>query len=476
MWANMIIILLSVGFIGSLIYSYRSKKRWIAECERLKATLDQRESAVNTIKSEYQSLAETSKALFVDPITALPTYKVFFEQLQRAIVESQRYSFYLGLCFIEIHNKQSLMDEDIDEKELFVAECAQQLRGAIRKIDFLAHYEGNTFVLLLTGLNQPEKAGLAAQRVFDVLAKSAATSATAWNKVVSIGIAIFPSDADSEKTLIAHSLHALAVAKQKGRSAYQFYEPSLHKQSQREHQLVKAMNNASFFDQLELVYHPVIALAQNKVLAMSVELQWKHPTLGLVSQSECMLWADKQNRLIGMMVWQLEQACRYFVMQREQGFAIACLMVSIPFSLLKNSRFIHGLQQWLTKWQFSPEWLWLQVQGDVHSISLDEFEKAANMLHYLNIKLVIEQQNEQALPFSYFARVPFTYYKLSDKMFASMLESAQISMVLRAMSQFMNQLSIQLIVSDADPQAKRDFFQQAGVALVERKSELESIS
>lgn len=469
-------IVLMSGLIASLLYTYRLKKQWRSERRELEAAIGTREAAAATITLQYQALTENTKELFVEPVTQLPTYKVFFEQLQRSMVESKRYSFYLALCLVEINNKQAFVDEDIEAKELFLAECAQHLRVAVRKIDFLAHYEGNTFALLLTGLNKPEKAALVAQRIFDVLARSTATPYATWNKTVSIGISIFPTDGETEKEFLAHTLHALAIAKQKGRSAYQFYEPALQTQSQREHSLVSAMNGAKFFDQLHLVYHPVVDIAHKKILSLSAELQWQHPQLGLIPQSEYLSWAEKQNRLIGMMVWQLEQACHYFLEQRKQGSVVELLMVAIPLALLRNSRFIHGLQQWLLKWEFSPEWLCLQVHGDFNSIPLEDFEKAANMLHYLNIQLIIEQQNDQSLPYSYFMQIPFTYYKLSDKMLGSMLDSSRVRTVLHAISQFMNQLSIQLIVSDVGIQAKRDVMQQLGVTLIERKTEVEAVS
>lgn len=475
MWVIISTLSLCVS-LASLLYAYHTKSKLKRENDTLNATLSASETKVATMKSQYQDLTEATRDLYVEPMTQLPTYKVFFEQLQHAMTESQRYSFYLAVCFIEISNNQAFLDEGVDAKEIFLAECAQNLRMAIRKIDFLAHYEGNTFALLLTGLNQPEKAGLVAQRIFDLLARSTATPYATWNKTVSIGISIFPTDSETEKECIAHTLHALAVAKQKGKSAYQFYETALQMQSQREHRLANAMNNAKFFDQLRLLYHPIVALQMNKAVALSVEMQWHHPDLGMISQAECILWAEKQNRLLGMMVWQLEQACRYFIAQRKTGGASPFLAVSIPLSLLRSTRFVHGLQQWLLKWSFSPEWLWLQVSGDFNNVPLDEFEKVANMLHYLKIRLVIEQQSEEALPFNYFMQIPFTYYKLSDKMLASILDSARVKTVLHALSQFMNQLSIQLIVTDENAQVNNDMLQQLGVTLVERGIEMEVIS
>src|ERR1700722_5268086 len=105
-------------------------------------------------------------------------------QLQRAMEESKRYSFYLALCLVEVVNNQILPDEDREGSALFLAECAQLIKPAIRKIDFLAHYEGNVFALLLTGLSQPDRASLAVQRIFEVLTRAKLTAAASWNKTV----------------------------------------------------------------------------------------------------------------------------------------------------------------------------------------------------------------------------------------------------------------------------------------------------
>jgi len=465
-------LILFIGLMSSLYYLYRLNKESKRKQQQSQQEIISRDGIIATLQTQYQELTETTKELFIEPVTQLPTYKVFFEQLQRSMTESKRYSFYLALCFIEITNTSALSDEDRDMKELFLAECAQQLSLAIRKIDFLAHYEGNVFALLLTGLNQPEKASLAAQRIFDVLSRAKMTACSTLNKTISIGISIFPTDAETEKEFIAHTLSALAVAKQKGRSAYQFYEPSLQRQSQREHLIVNAINSNHFFEQLELNYYPITTLSQNKVVALRVDWQWRHPELGIVPQAECVMWAEKQNRLLGIMVWQLEKACHYFLEERARGNNVAFLSVAIPLVILRNSRFVHGLSQWLTKWAFPQGQLWLQVYGDFNHIALDEFEKAANMLQYLNIQLVLEQRDQQSLPFSYFVRIPFTYYKLSDKMLGNLLDSSRVKAVLYAMSQFMKQLSIQLIVPDGASQ-QRDILKQLGIELVEGEKMVE---
>lgn len=464
---------LLISLIFTIYSRLHEQKKWRMTNQQLASSLESEKKEIDEYKNKYQSLIENTKELFVDPITLLPTYKVFYEQLQRAMSDSKRYSFYLALCLVEINNNQAFIDEDQDAKNIFLHECGEQLKLAIRKVDYLAHYTGNTFVILLTGLNHPEKAGLVAERIFDFLSRST-TSYNPQTKTVSIGISIYPKDADNEKEFFANTMHALAVAKQKGKSAYQFYDSQLQQQSKREHSLVNAMNDPKFFEQLEISYFPMIN-RQKKTTAMRAVFNWQHPTLGQISQAECVEFAQKQNRLIGLMVWQLEKACHFFLKKRRVHPDIAFLVLSMPLELLKNARFIHGLQQWLTKWNFPTNALCLQIYGDFQTIALADLEKSANMLQYLNIKVILEQNNRQGLPINYFAEVPFTYYKLDDKMLAGMLDSKKAAIVLPAISQFMQHLSIQLIVSDQAFALEQNILQQLDIALIEREQVAEAV-
>src|SRR5471030_1099472 len=98
-----VMMVLMGGLISSVFYTYRLKKQWQNERRELKVTISAREATAATISLQYQALTENTKELFVEPITQLPTYKVFFEHLQRSMHESKRYSFYLALCLVEIN-------------------------------------------------------------------------------------------------------------------------------------------------------------------------------------------------------------------------------------------------------------------------------------------------------------------------------------------------------------------------------------
>jgi EAL domain-containing protein (putative c-di-GMP-specific phosphodiesterase class I) len=289
-------------------------------------------------------------------------------------------------------------------------------------------------------------------------------------KRVAIGIAIYPGDGDSQNTVFSHALHALWVAKQKGRSTYQFYEPGLQQLSLREHAMQQMVQDERLFERLSLHFHPIHIIGDQQILALAVTLGWPE-ALATVSADEWVRVVAAQNRLVPIMIWQLEQACKQFLARGSQYKHVRYLVVSLPVVLLKNTRFVHGLAQWLMKWHFDPKQLWLRIYGDFHIIPLEDFEKAANMLKYLNVGLIVDQRGDQVLPFHYFLNAPFTYYHLTDKIFSDHMDSPRVQSMLNAVSLFMNQLSIQLIVSGVYTESELTLLKQFGVSLVLDQSE-----
>ena len=170
---------------------------------------------------------------FTDYLTGLKTRGYFEQQLELEIKRSERKQQKFALLMIDIDHFKQLNDRyghHVGDQVL--RDVSAILMKDMREVDTVARYGGEEFVIVL-----PETSSAGARYVAERLRKSVeqakffAGSATAVERLsISIGIAIFDTDAQFKRDLIEFADAALYEAKGSGRNQIVLYSELALKQ------------------------------------------------------------------------------------------------------------------------------------------------------------------------------------------------------------------------------------------------------
>lgn len=181
--------------------------------------------AENLLTREYANEGLIAFA-FTDFLTGLKTRGYFEQQLELEIKRSERKKTQFALLMIDIDHFKQLNDthgHHIGDQVL--RDVASILMKDMREVDTVARYGGEEFVLVLPETSGPG-ALLVAQRLRRSVeqAKFFAGSPGATERLtISIGIAVFDSDAQYKSDLIENADAALYAAKARGRNQVVLY-------------------------------------------------------------------------------------------------------------------------------------------------------------------------------------------------------------------------------------------------------------
>ncbi|SRR5581483_1023708 len=163
---------------------------------------------------------------FTDFLTGLKTRGYFEQQLEMEIKRSERKKQQLALLMIDIDHFKPLNDNyghHIGDQVL--RDVAALLVKDMREVDTVARYGGEEFVIVL-----PETGGQGALLVADRLRRSveqarffAGAPKAVERLTISVGIAVFDSDAQFKSELIQRADTALYAAKAEGRNRSKLY-------------------------------------------------------------------------------------------------------------------------------------------------------------------------------------------------------------------------------------------------------------
>ena len=158
-----------------------------------------------------------------DAVTNLPNRRLFIDRLEQEMKKCQRSGDSLAIFYVDLDRFKEINDEyGHDVGDLLLVEAACRISGCIRSTDIVARQGGDEFIVLLSGLTETSQIDVVAGSIIDLLAQPFLIGDIETNISGSIGISIYPNDADDEKDLIRKADQAMYLAKSQGRNRFRY--------------------------------------------------------------------------------------------------------------------------------------------------------------------------------------------------------------------------------------------------------------
>lgn len=180
---------------------------------------------LRNITSSYLQERRITQMALHDALTQLPNRTLLEEHLNQSIARAQRGNGKVALGFIDVDHFKHINDT-LGHKagDTVLVALSKRLQSALREMDTLSRWGGDEFVVLLPDANCEEDIRRIAERLRDAARESIDLGGIETKLTLSIGLAIYPDDADSAETLMSMADHTMFHAKSVGRNNVQFYQ------------------------------------------------------------------------------------------------------------------------------------------------------------------------------------------------------------------------------------------------------------
>ncbi len=166
-----------------------------------------------------------------DKLTGLPNRNLFTELLAHSLAQAERHKALVALFFIDLDGYKAVNDPyGHDAGDRLLDTFAQRLRDSLRKSDATVRLEvgtaarlgGDEFVVLIDDFSQQPDLEVVANKILLLAAQPYHDGHHQMHVTASIGIAIYPQDAEDAAHLIKQADAAMYVAKQAGKNLFRF--------------------------------------------------------------------------------------------------------------------------------------------------------------------------------------------------------------------------------------------------------------
>ena len=220
-----------------------------------------------------------------DLLTGLPNRLVFRERLEQAIRRSRRSEKPAAVLFIDLDRFKHINDNlGHDVGDELLKEVAHILRQQVRDCDTVVRLGGDEFSILMEDFTDLDMLASRTGRMIDSLSRPIVTASGHELKVgASIGIAVYPQDAQDATSLVKHADIAMYRAKELGKGRYEFYNRQMTEAALQRFSLEAALEEAlAAYDQIRVHYQPQIDLQTGEVFGLEALVRWQHPEQGMI--------------------------------------------------------------------------------------------------------------------------------------------------------------------------------------------------
>ena len=174
-----------------------------------------------------RSQSQLEQAALEDPLTGLPNRRSLKNHFAMCEATARRKNRPFTVMVIDLDHFKQINDYwGHDAGDAVLIETAHRLRSAIRQCDVVARMGGDEFMLLLPETNERADVESVCERLSSILANPIVVKNITIRTAASVGIAMFPVDAESWQTIYKAADLALYQAKRSGRGTWECYDPS----------------------------------------------------------------------------------------------------------------------------------------------------------------------------------------------------------------------------------------------------------
>jgi diguanylate cyclase (GGDEF)-like protein len=164
-----------------------------------------------------------------DSLTGLPSRTLFADRCMMAMAENRRNQKKTALIMVDLDHFKDINDNlGHDAGDEVLKEVGARLESILRQTDTICRIGGDEFALLISDVSLKETVKIVAKRIIDVLNKPFTLNGLKEVMTASLGIAIYPEDGKSLRTLMKHADMAMYEVKKRGRNNYLYYQPSMN--------------------------------------------------------------------------------------------------------------------------------------------------------------------------------------------------------------------------------------------------------
>ncbi|MDP3878481.1 MAG: EAL domain-containing protein [Methylobacter sp.] len=398
-----------------------------------------------------------------DSLTGLPNRLHLSIFLEQSMLIATRMSEQLAVMFLDLDRFKNVNDtlgHSVGD-ELLV-QVAARLKSSVRDYDTVARLGGDEFVVVLRGHDIALDAAIVAKKINLHLSQPFVLGASTLRTSTSIGIALYPDNAEHIDDLMKNADTAMYFAKAEGGNTFCFFSPVMnlhaHEKLKMENQLYEAIEK----QELQL-YYQIQVDHLYRPLGAEALIRWLHPERGMVSPLQFIPLAEQSGLILSIGYWVLDSACAQLkAWQACAATGHLVLAVNVSPRQFRQDDFVERVLEIVQRHGIDPTLLKLEITESLLLKNVEAVIATMNTLKALGVRFSLDDFGTGYSCLQYLKRLPLNQLKIDQSFVRDIATDNSDRAIVRTIIAMAKNLELNVIAEGVETEEQRELLVNEG--------------
>ena len=398
----------------------------------------------------------------MDALTDLPNRRLFMDRLTQAMQRATRLDRQLAVLFIDL-DRFKVINDTLGHRvgDQLLTEVARRLCACVRTSDTVARLGGDEFTILLEDVASRKAVGQIADTILATLRQGIRIDDRQFFISASVGITLFPDDAQSIDELLSRADLSMYQAKSAGRNTCRFYEQRMDQHAQSNFSAEIALHGALERREFFLVYQPIVDAASGRVLALEALLRWNSPDLGVVAPDRFIPILEETGLIVPVSRWSLREALAE-VRRMQRSHPDVKLAFNLSGRQLRDDDLVADISSALAETGFDPRMLELEITESMLMEDLPRTSEIMAALDAMGVSLAIDDFGTGYSSLAYLMRFSVRTLKI-DRSFVRELDGGtDAATIVRAILSLAGSMGLEIVAEGVETDSQFAHLRELG--------------
>ena len=399
----------------------------------------------------------------LDSLTKLYNRRTFKISLEKEIEKSERLHANFALLYVDLDHFKEVNDSLGHEVgDLLLIQVSERVLSCVRKSDIVARLGGDEFAIILSQATESIRIDEIAQ---EILIKLSAPFMIGDNKIhisASIGISLYPEDADNATSLLIEADQAMYLAKQSGKNRCRYFTHAMQEKAEQRHAIISDLYRAIEEREFEVYYQAIEDLKSKKIYKAEALVRWNHPTKGIIYPDEFIPLAEQSGLIVAIDNFVFKEATKQVKLWQELyklEFEISINKSPVQF---REEGMLEDISQHLNSIDLQSSSVVIEVTENVFIEDIDMISNLLGTFKEKGFSISLDDFGTGYSSLSYLRKFHINSLKIDKSFVVNLIENEQDLTLCEAIISMAHKLGIKVIAEGVETDAHKKLLVDVG--------------